>query len=289
MVASPTVRAKVINWILEITGNEIVYYGSGEETTDILPSWRPTWLPEGWVTSSMYSKDSRAWWEFRDGGDSGAMLTCVCLEPSTDSMSTIFHDQIEEPQHTVLNMQGYAADYYESGDDSLLAWENQEGYLFWLKGWRVDRATLTRIAESMIFYEEADTIYEMEWVPEGYELRAQFESNGATQKEWVKNNMSLTWQYVTDPICSWEAPSREAEKVSVGGNPAKYWANQVPEEEMNRDAETDGGFQFSISYGIEESGVLIWSDPDTNTTFRLVGVLGKEDLLQMAESVEQSK
>ena len=188
-------------------------------------------------------------------------------------------------------VQGYAADYYEGESDSLLVWEDGDGRLFWLKtGWWVDRPELERIAESMTFYDQAQTAYEMTWVPEGYEELDRFETNGAVQLEWYREGEILTWQYVTDPLCPWELPEREPEAVTVNGLPAQYWGSQVPEDESADGNENDyemGGATITVGtiYSTEESGVLTWIDPEANTTFRLTGNLGREDLLRMAESV----
>lgn len=193
--------------------------------------------------------------------------------------------------HTTVTVQGYAADYYEGESDSLLVWEDSEGRLFWLKtGWWVDWPELERIAESMTFYDQAQTAYEMTWVPEGYEELDRFETNGAVQLEWYREGEILTWQYVTDPLCPWELPEREPEAVTVNGLPAQYWGSQVPEDESADGNENDyemGGATITVGtiYSTEESGVLTWIDPEANTTFRLTGNLGREDLLRMAESV----
>lgn len=61
----------------------------------------------------------------------------------------------------------------------------------------------------MTFYDQAQTAFEMTWVPEGYEELDRFETNGAVQLEWYREGEILTWQYVTDPLCPWELPERE--------------------------------------------------------------------------------
>ena len=53
---------------------------------------------------------------------------------------------------------------------------------------------------------------------------------------------------------------------------------------------TVGGVIVSISKDpdADQTGTLLWTDPDTNTTFLLEGALGREDLVRMAESVVQT-
>ena len=63
MAVSPTVRAAVLNWLREISGNKITYFSSEDNSlTADRTSWRPTWLPEGWVVTDIYSRSSRSWW-----------------------------------------------------------------------------------------------------------------------------------------------------------------------------------------------------------------------------------
>lgn len=287
MTVSQTVRAAVLQWLREISGSEITYHASGEKAGDALPSWRPTWLPEGWVMTDMYSRNSRAWWRFKDSGDSGATLTCACFDPSTQSISTVLNGTDVKQAQTTITVQGYQADYYEGETDTLLVWEDEDGYLFWLSGWMTDRATVERVAESMTYYTDTDTGYEMGWVPEGYEPKTQFKTIGAWQEEWIKNEVTLTWQYVTDTICPWEVPERKPEEVSVMGFPAQYWASQIPEEEVSANTTGDSPFRTWMTYSIEESGVLTWTNSKTNTTFLLKGILDKEDFLRMAESITE--
>lgn len=291
MAVSPTVRAAVLNWLREISGSEVVYHASGGDALETPPSWRPTWLPEGWVMTDNRARQARSWWMFIAKDGEKRRLTCACFDPSQGDIGTIINGADAGRVRTTVTVQGYTADYYEGESDSLLVWEDSEGRLFWLKtGWWVDWPELERIAESMTFYDQAETAYEMTWAPEGYEELDRFETNGAVQLEWYREGEILTWQYVTDPLCPWELPEREPEAVTVNGLPAQYWGSQVPEDEA---AGGDGTYYemgdvtitVGTIYGTEESGVLAWTDPETNTAFRLTGNLGREDLFRMAESV----
>lgn len=291
MAASPTVRAAVLNWLREISGSEVTYHASSRDALETPPSWRPAWLPEGWAMADNRARQARSWWTFVAKDGTKRRLTCACFDPSRGDIGTRINGADAGRVRTDAAVQGYAADYYEGESDSLLVWEDSEGRLFWLKtGWWVDWPELERIAESMTFYDQAQTACEMTWVPEGYEELDRFETNGAVQLEWYREGEILTWQYVTDPLCPWELPEREPETVTVNGLPAQYWGSQVPEDEA---AGGDGTYYemgdvtitVGTIYSTEESGVLTWTDPETNTAFRLTGNLGREDLLRMAESV----
>ena len=291
MAVSPTVRAAVLNWLREISGNKITYFSSEDNSlTADRTSWRPTWLPEGWVVTDIYSRSSRSWWGYKDSNGSGASLTCACFAPSSaESMTTIIDADDMDKAHTTVRIQAYTADLYEGENDILLVWEDQDGYLFWMSGWMIDQATIEQIANSMTYYQEEGIDYEVNWLPKGYELISQYESNGAAQNEWVKSGAVLTLQYITDPLCPWEESSREYELVDVSGVQAKYWPNLVSDEEAYLDSTEGSQFSFKIDYGIEKTAVLTWEDPDTNTIFRLRGVLNKEDILHMAESITGSE
>ncbi len=291
MVVSPTVRAAVLTWLQEISGNRITYFSSEDNSlTADRTSWRPTWLPEGWVVTDIYSRSSRSWWGYKDSNGSGASLTCACFAPSSvDSMTTIIDADDMDKAHTTVRIQEYTADLYEGENDILLVWEDQDGYLFWMSGWMIDQATIEQIANSMTYYQKDGIDYEVNWLPDGYELISQYESNGAAQNEWVKSGAKLTLQYITDPLCPWEESSREYELVDVSGVQAKYWPNLVSDEEAYLDSTEGSQFSFKIDYGIEKTAVLTWEDPDTNTIFRLRGVLSKEDILHIAENLTRSE
>ena len=162
MVVSPTVRAVVLNWLRDISGNRITYFSNGDNSlTADRASWRPTWLPEGWVVTDIYSRSSRSWWSFKDSNGSGASLTCACFDPSEESMSTIIDTDEIDKAHTTVTIQEYTADLYEGENDALLVWEDKNGYLFWIKGWMVDRETVEQIANSMTYYQEDGISYEV--------------------------------------------------------------------------------------------------------------------------------
>lgn len=291
MVVSPTVRAAVLNWLQEISGNRITYFSREDDSLAAdRTSWRPTWLPEGWVVTDIYSRSSRSWWGFKDSNGSGASLTCACFAPSSaDSMTTTIDTDDMDKAHTTVRIQEYTADLYEGENDILLIWEDQDGYLFWMSGWMMAQATIEQIANSMTYYQKDGIDYEVNWLPEGYELKSQYKSNGAVQNEWVKLGSVLTLQYITDPLCPWEESSREYELVDISGVQAKYWPNLVSDEEAYLDSTESTQFTFKIDYGIEKTAVLTWEDPETNTIFRLRGVLSKEDILHIAEDITRSE
>lgn len=299
-IVSPTVHAAVLRWFREIVGSEVIYRFNGSSGLDTTSFWRPTWLPEGWVMTGVQSRDANTWWRL-ENDDMTATLDCASFCPNYNYIGTDITNANAEFAYSTITIQGHQADYYEGNSNSLLVWEDGKGNLFWMRtSFWADQLVLEKIAESMTPYLGTAESYEMEWIPEGYESFDYHATGGAVQAEWIKDGNILTWQYVTDPFCPWKLPERTPELVIINGLQARYWAGKSPEDEntnnsiivngelMSKGEEINlGGVSIitGTAHGIEESSVLIWTDPETHTDFLLKGVLNREDLLHMAESV----
>ena len=131
------------------------------------------------------------------------------------------------------------------------------------------------------------------------------EGAGAVQQVWVRDGTTLTWQYVTDPICPFETPEGEPEEIDLRGVTGWYWTAEEEPEESDGPTITVNGEEIqaegsSVTVGgvtiitggspdTEETGTLIWTDPDTNTTFFLEGALDRFDLRDMAVRTEETE
>lgn len=154
-----------------------------------------------------------------------------------------------------------------------------------------------RIAESIAFYEGPDAAYGMGWVPPEYEPMYRDEVIGAAEETWTYDRTTLTWRYITDSICPLAVPDGEPEEVTVGGLTGWYWAGEEPEdsddsvtvngESVSGSTGIMGGVSITVSGTSNQAGTLVWTDPETNTAFLLEGVLDRDDLLRMAESVTE--
>ena len=290
MAVSPTVRAAVLRWLREISGSYLTYTSGQPAQTDALPSnWRVTWLPEGWELRDMTAN----LWMCRKADGEGS-LTFGCYAPDSDTHLTTNVDDVPDADavRETIQIQGTDADYYESEGYRVLLWENEEGFLFLLRD-TVDmpEEDFLNIAESVSYYQGPDFAYQLEWVPGAYEPLEGYELAGAGSEEWTYNQTSLIWRYVTDPVCGFVLPDGEAEEIAVGDLSAQYWAAEEPLEASDSPSSiTVGGVIVSISKDpdADQTGTLLWTDPDTNTTFLLEGALGREDLVRMAESVVQT-
>lgn len=147
----------------------------------------------------------------------------------------------------------------------------------------------------------------MKWAgyPPEYDAMYRDELVGAAQEEWTFNQVSLSWQYVVDPVCPLALPDGEPEEILLeDGATLHYWAAEEAFEapdsatttvngepvEHSGSSISVGGVTITISGSAEDEqiGTLAWTDSDSNTIFVLEGALGREDLLHMAQSVAQT-
>lgn len=293
MAVSPDVRAAVLNWLREISGGMVTYSPVKTGETAQPQDWRLTWVPEGWQFQNFYaSGDGSADWRFLHP-ETGA-LHFACLPPGDRGSSLRLQtaEDLEAIRETV-SVQGCSADYYASDIGQELIWEGPEGFLFWLSGPRtMDRETFLTVADSAARCEDDAPAYEMTWVPPELVPMDQSAGTGVFQQNWSRNGVLATWQYIVRPICPFDLPEGTEEAVTVGGRPARYWANQeeIPEakEGAGPFVVEAGGATIVVGGGsAATSGTLMWEDLETGTAFRLTGELSRETLIQMAESVQR--
>lgn len=287
MAASPAVRAAVLHWVREFTERGALYRPV-DQGVELPPSWRPAWLPEGWYVDQLRAMEDQTCWVLcsrETAGDIGR-LTCICYSPGSRGVE---FGSDETYTHRRTTVQGVSADYYENGRQMLLFWESPQGHLLSVSMSGTDRDTLQRIAESMMFYDRAAVRYEVGWLPgEDTPEISHFENTGAGQFEWFVRHDFLTFQYITDPPCALSSPEREAEEVTVNGLPARFWPCERPEEETgNGHMEVFGGVQITsgVAYSADQAALLLWEDPETNSALQICGVLEKDEMLRMAESI----
>lgn len=287
MAVSPTVRAAVLHWLREFT-EQGVTYRPGEAETGLAPSWRPAWLPEGTYMNDLTALEDRTMWTLDNTGpdsDAWSRLRVTCDSPGSGGIDFGFDEYTLQP----ATVQGVPADFYEYGNAMMLAWESPQGHLLTVELYGTDRTVLERVAESMTLYDGTDVRYEAGWLPEeGAPEITHFENIGVGQFQWFINHDFLTFQYMVDPPCELSSPDREAEEVTVNGLPARYWPCVLPEEETGGgQTEEVGGVRVTagIVHGPDQSAVLLWEDPETNTVLQISGVLDKEEILRVAESV----
>lgn len=292
LAANPTVRAAVSTWLRQITQNgtsTAVTYTSGdpEKAAPALP-WRVTWLPEGWTLDDCHisSFTRGGTWYFRMAGEDGATEDLELSYTPADNYKVvdITNDSVVLKDRTAIH--GQPADHYEGEHSRMLAWEEADGALLRISSQFGVSASLERIAESVEPWTGVPAEYEVGWVPEGHrELDTQF-SCGVGERTWVKDYTRLGFLYVNDPICPFRTPDRTPEEVTVNGLPGLFWPSEYSREEWDAQImEEDYSPDSAVIPGDNIAAVLTWEDPETNTSFRILGIGEKEDFLRMAESV----
>ena len=302
MAVSPTVRAAVLGWLREITGDTMRYFYGEEAEMEAYPSnWRISWLPDGWRLVNM---DRNSW--MYEGPEEQGILIFSCYTPGNTNLITNVGDVDDaEAVRSTVAVGEYSADYYESEGYRVLLWENEDEVLFILRAdttWAAE--DFFRIAESIAPYSGPDTAYTMGWVPPEYEAMSRDELIGAAQEEWTFNRTSLTWRYLSDPLCDFILPDGEPEQITEGDFTGLYWAAEEELEELppleilvdGKPVESSGSsivvggstITNSGAPSAKQKGTLLWEDSETHTVFLLEGALDREDLLRMAQSVEET-
>ncbi len=292
MTVSPTVRAAVLNWLREISGDEVTYTSTDAQDHDEPPAWYPTWLPEGWSLEGAEGRSSRA--DYRFAGGEGRM-TFWCGYPDGGSFSFFSGEEMAQSGRQVT-VQDYPADLYEEGGQIYLIWEDADGILFWFSATNVSEEDLLKTAESVEPVEGELPEYRITWAPEGY---AEFERSvlpAAVQETWRGPDTSLTLLYSTEPV---KVPDSMWETVSVNGVTAQYWASETPRKSgsgiLVNGQESDGSsievgdvtITIGTIAGPNSAGVntLAWTDPDTGLFFRLHGTVDQDTLIRVAGSI----
>ena len=288
MSVSPTVRAAVMNWFREIREGMVSYMSTEMSEQLASPTWRPTWVPENFALQDIWTSDNQLTWDFtgKDEDDQPIGMTVMCLTPDGKISSNIGTQNVN-PVFTTIH--GNPAEYYTGIHGDTLIWENQEGYLFCLVTTDFsDKTLLEKIGEQMQPYSETTCSFVPMWIPEGYEKRGtDHPFAGIGKQEFLRNGDVLTFQYVTDLTCPWETdPNRIGTPVSVHGSDGLLWEATIQAGQEDTTVEIgDIVISSGTSSTMDESGVLIWTDQETNTHFQLKGILTREELLRMAESV----
>ena len=160
----------------------------------------------------------------------------------------------------------------------MLVWADTEGNLFKLRG-NLDQASLEQIANSVKEVGK-DTLpeYDMKWTPAGSSKTSRNSVSGLVKETWKDaDDVSFEWLYSRNDLA---CPARTPESVTVNGAKAKYWKGNP-----------DGGFDInwgdeqSHVYTQEQKNLLVWTDSKANITFRIIGMMDKDEMIKMAESV----
>ena len=283
---STTVDAGTLGqWKRSFEVNMVGYSMSGCSTTQYAesPMWRPTWLPDGWkLTGFSVESPSNALIDVFYQPDTDKVndrLDFECFAPSNRTCSDFLGTDVDASsmlQKATVN--GATADFFKTNDFNLLVWTDTEGNLFKLRG-DLDQASLEQIANSVKEVgKDMLPEYDMTWTPVGSSNTSRTSVSGFVKETWKDaNDVSFEWLYSRSDLA---CPMRTPESVTVNGTKAKYW-----------EGNPDGGFDLNWRdepfhvYTQEQKNVLVWTDSKVNITFRIIGMMDKDEMIKMAESV----
>ena len=272
-------------WSRSFEANMVGYTMSGCNTTQYTeaPMWRPTWLPDGWKLSG-FSVES----------PSNALIK-VSYQPDTDIVNNNLSFESFAPSNRICRdflgndvdaasmlqkatVNGLTADFFKTKDFNLLVWADTEGNLFKLRG-NLDQASLEQIANSVKEVgKDMLPKYDMKWTPAGSSKTSRNSVSGLVKETWKDaDDVSFEWLYSRNDLA---CPARTPESVTLNRAKAKYWKGNP-----------DGGFDInwgdeqSHVYTQEQKNLLVWTDSKANITFRIIGMMDKDEMIKMAESV----
>ena len=301
--AEPASTAETVSgrqWQRELGGeNGGIFYtwpkGNTVQDYKELPAFRPTVLPEGFALYNFGVNGPRGGvsnacitWQYGKDGENGVSFTCY--RPNTKPCGANFGPMTDTAAaRRDATVQGHSADFYEiDGDITILVWEDKAGNLFWLQG-SLDQVDMEKIANSVKeIPEEPLPNLEFSWMPEGFQEYIKVVSPGMVGAQWTKVTKAegqpeitdrLIWYYSREPLIALAATP---ETATVKGIQARYWPGDLNARGY---IASTGGKVDSISTSEAQMNTLLWTDPQTNITFRLLAPLDKDVMIRMAESI----
>lgn len=302
MAVSPTVRAAVLGWLREITENGIFYtaLGNRDGAEDREPpDWMLTDLPEGWALDSASDLGSSAEKQYRCGE---SWVRFICSYPDEGTIGWGVGDPESGESRREVTVNGYTAELYGDEQSAMLAWQDEDGMLFYFTSAHVDPDALVEMAASAAPEETELPFYDPTWLPEGYWLDETTGGGGAALESiWISadGNDSLTLLCSATPLT---LPEEEAEDVEVQGNAAQFWAAEEPHEDADRQVTVGGetvegntvevgGVTITVGSvaGSQstDAGTLAWQNSE-GIYFRLHGTESMGTLLRVAASITEA-
>ena len=148
LTVSPTARAAVKQWFLNIRHSDVVYYFTGETRDDGLPCYTITDLPEGYkATGDVVELTSLQRITYEDADGRPMYFTCVQMRQgaahgvSTEGMEV--HD---------ITVNGHSGQFFRSLDPAYsngLVWTDEDANLQFTLDSFADESVLLHIAESV--------------------------------------------------------------------------------------------------------------------------------------------
>ena len=287
--ATKTVHLSTKRWQREVEGKTISYVcGEENNTYEEPPVWRPEWADNGWSLVKLHhdTRNYTASWTYQNGEQE---VTFKCANPSTAGFGRQMSSEAVVSNGQKLVIQGEAADYYQDGKHSLLAWENADGILNFLTGKNVSQDLLVKIAESVDECRVRVPEQNLGWLPKGYALMEHYSVADTVMEYWVREGVALSWTYSAEPL---GLPEGESSAVEVNGFEAEYWEAEEPyshkENQISENETIVGAVDGVTSITIpspKNMNTLAWTDSETGIYYRLQSVMERETMIRVAESI----
>ena len=146
---SEEARAMVANWYREIVGDHIIYHFQGEDNGQAISVPTFGWLPEGFEQRDTYVfEDMYDTWFEDENGDS--------ISFSCDRIGSLDISEIVTPEDNLekIIVNDFECDYYQTLDEdeaSFLIWQDDKNNVVCELGATLDKETIVKIAENIIF------------------------------------------------------------------------------------------------------------------------------------------
>lgn len=140
-------RAAFLQWVQTVYENSIVYrfFGNAPVNPEMM-NYRPTWLPEGYVETSVITEDSMLLVEYRNSENSVIYFSCVPMNDSV-AVSLIPDGKIASEEVSVNGMYGEFYQPENAGETNELFWFDEEPHIaFGLSG-HLEKSVMLHIAE----------------------------------------------------------------------------------------------------------------------------------------------
>jgi len=288
--ATKTVHLNTKHWQREIEGKTVSYVcGEENNTYAAPPTWRPVFTEAGWCLVKIHhdTRNYTASWYYENGDQE---ITFKCAAPSTASFGRQMSRIDVATNGQQVDVLGVKADYYDDGNTKLLAWENEDGILFFVTGKNVEKEVLLNAAKSVKNCTATVPMQSLGWMPSGYSLVNHYEIADTVMEYWVLDNVAMSWTYSAEPL---GLPAGAWTATEIKGNKATYWDAEEAFE-LGASVITVDGQSISVGGGVSSFTVpspgnlntLAWQDGDTGIHYRLQSILDMDTMIRIAENVK---
>ena len=288
--ATKTVHLNTKHWQREIEGKTVSYVcGEENNTYAAPPTWRPVFTEAGWCLVKIHydTRNYTASWSYENGDQE---ITFKCAAPSTASFGRQMSGIDVATNGQQVDVLGVKADYYDDGNTKLLAWENEDGILFFVTGKNVEKEVLLNAAKSVKNCTATVPKQSLGWLPSGYSMMNHYEIADTVMEYWVRDNVAMSWTCSAEPL---GLPAGAGIATEIKGNKATYWDAEEAFE-LGSSVITVDGQSISVGGGVSSFTVpspgnlntLAWQDEDTGIHYRLQSILDMDTMIRIAKNIE---